>query len=309
VSLTISPVSRPPSVAKGLPITIDISKDATVADVKQEIAKRFNQFPPSRQKLSVKDAKKALDDDERLIHILGEKIQSGELFVKDLGPQVAWQIVFLVEYFGPLVIHPLFYYYPKHLYGLDVQHSTLQKYAYAFVLLHFLKREFETLFVHRFSHATMPLGNILKNSSHYYLLSGVLLAYDLYRPLRSVSYIQGTIRDNDTFLLICAGVWAFAELSNLHTHLTLRSLRPSGTRKRAIPHGYGFSFLSCPNYFFEAIAWIALTVMTGSLAAAIFTVVSISQMSIWAVKKHQNYKKEFGKDYPKGRYAMIPFVV
>lgn len=126
------------------------------------------------------------------------------------------------------------------------------------------------------------------SSSHYYLLSGVLLAYDLYRPLRSVSHIQGTIRDNDTFLLICAGVWAvsspinyglapsltlfkFAELSNLHTHLTLRSLRPSGTRKRAIPYGYGFSFLSCPNYFFEAIAWIALTVMTGSLAGTFYT--------------------------------------
>ena len=30
-------------------------------------------------------------------------------------------------------------------------------------------------------------------------------------------------------------------------------------------------------------------------------------MGVWAIKKHKNYKKEFGKDYPK-RYKMIPFI-
>jgi len=307
--LTISPATNPPSVARGLPITIDIGKDATVATVKKAIEKKFPQFHASRQRLCVKDDKKALDDDERLTSVLGEKFESGELVVKDLGPQVGWMTVFLVEYLGPLIIHPLFYHFPQYWYGKDVEHSTLQKYAYLLVLLHFTKRELETLLVHRFSHGTMPFWNIFKNSSHYHLLSGVLLAYDLYRPLRSAANVKGTIWDNEQFLLICAGIWAFAELSNLHTHLTLRSLRPEGTRKRAIPYGYGFSFLSCPNYFFEALAWITFSVMTGSLAASIFALVSISQMTIWAAKKHRNYKKEFGKDYPKGRYAMIPFIV
>jgi hypothetical protein len=58
----------------------------------------------------------------------------------------------------------------------------------------------------------------------------------------------------------------FAELSNLHTHLTLRNLRPLGTKKRAIPYGYGFGLISCPNYFFESVAWAAVAYMSGSWA-------------------------------------------
>jgi 3-oxo-5-alpha-steroid 4-dehydrogenase len=63
-------------------------------------------------------------------------------------------------------------------------------------------------------------------------------------------------------------VLQFAELSNLSTHLTLRNLRPPGSKKRAIPHGYGFGLLSCPNYFFESVAWAAVAYMTGSWAGA-----------------------------------------
>lgn len=57
-----------------------------------------------------------------------------------------------------------------------------------------------------------------------------------------------------------------AELSNLHTHLTLRSLRPAGSRKLGIPQGYGFSFVSCPNYFFECMAWFVVAGMTLSFS-------------------------------------------
>lgn len=46
----------------------------------------------------MKDDKKALDDDERLTNVLGEKFATGELVVKDLGPQVGWQTVYLIEY-------------------------------------------------------------------------------------------------------------------------------------------------------------------------------------------------------------------
>jgi very-long-chain enoyl-CoA reductase len=64
---------------------------------------------------------------------------------------------------------------------------------------------------------------------------------------------------------------------------------------------------SCPNYFFETIAWLAFTFLTLSPAAALFSAVSVGQMVIWAVKKHKNYKKEFGKEYPR-RKVMFPFL-
>lgn len=54
----------------------------------------------------------------------------------------------------------------------------------------------------------------------------------------------------------------FGQLSNLVTHLNLRSLRPAGTKTRQIPRGYGFNYVSCPNYFFESIVWFAFTALT-----------------------------------------------
>lgn len=50
------------------------------------------------------------------------------------------------------------------------------------IILHFLKREYETMFVHRFSSSTMPFSNLPKNCFHYWILSGVNLAYWVYRP-------------------------------------------------------------------------------------------------------------------------------
>jgi very-long-chain enoyl-CoA reductase len=96
--------------------------------------------------------------------------------------------------------------------------------------------------------------------------------------------------------------------SNLHTHLTLRSLRPPGTKKRSLPRGYGFDLVFCANYFFESLEWAAFTIMTGSISAGIFTVISVGQMVPWALKKKRAYRREFGeeKGFPKGRKAIFP---
>ncbi|KAG6865004.1 hypothetical protein C0991_005692 [Blastosporella zonata] len=308
-SLIVSIASKAAPNYSEFPITVDYSATTTVADVKCQITAKFPKFYVSRQKLSLKSEKASLDDALKIAELVGEK--GGELQLKDLGAQISWRTVFLIEYGGPLVIHPLVYHFPRIWYGQEVHHSALQKYVYAFVMLHFLKRELETIFVHRFSHGTMPFRNVFKNSFHYHVLSGLALAYDVYRPRFSAtsSYVSGTIRSNNNFLWICTAIWAFAELSNLHTHLTLRSLRPANSRARAIPHGYGFSFLSCPNYFFETLAWTVVSMMTGSVASLVFLAVSTTQMVLWAIKKHKNYKKEFGKEYPRGRNAMIPFIL
>ncbi|KAF9532708.1 3-oxo-5-alpha-steroid 4-dehydrogenase-domain-containing protein [Crepidotus variabilis] len=293
--------------------SVEVPATASVADLKSAIALKKKHLYPSRQRLSlVSESSKRLTDETKLTDISNGLLKDGlEFKLKDLGPQISWTTVFLVEYAGPLLIHPLFFYCPKLWYGKNFEHSALQKYVFAFVMLHFLKRELETLFVHRFSHATMPWFNIVKNSGHYHILSGVLLAFDIYRPKYSATspYILNTIRNDEQFLWICTGIWLYAELSNLHTHLKVRSLRPPGSTKRAIPYGYGFNLVSLPNYFFEIIAWTTISVMTNSAAAWLFTIVATGQMALWAIKKHKNYKKEFGKEYPRARKAMIPFLL
>ncbi|KAJ4476198.1 3-oxo-5-alpha-steroid 4-dehydrogenase-domain-containing protein [Lentinula aciculospora] len=308
--ITVSAASnRVPSFARNaFPLTLEASPEETVQDVKTKIQAKIPKLYTSRQRLTLKSENKPLVDDVRL---KDAGFATGvELEVKDLGPQVGWKTVFVVEYAGPLLIHPVFYDLPRLFYGTDIVHSDLQRMVFAMIEVHFAKRILETLFVHRFSHGTMPLFNIFKNSAHYHVLSGFFLAYDLYRPVFSASslYVKGTFRNNPQFLWVCAGLWAFFELSNLSAHLHLRSLRPAGTRTRAIPTGYGFGLVSCPNYFFETLAWGVVCAMTGSWASYLFTIVGTAQMIAWALKKHAAYKKEFGKTYPK-RKAMIPFII
>jgi len=44
------------------------------------------------------------------------------------------------------------------------------------------------------------------------------------------------------------------------------------------------------------------------LGAYFFLAVSFFQMLQWALQKHNRYKKDFPK-YPRGRKAMVPFVI
>ncbi|KAI7560879.1 hypothetical protein KC346_g22449, partial [Hortaea werneckii] len=121
---------------------------------------------------------------DKSITVASTGLQNGSTIqVKDLGPQIAWRTVFVIEYLGPLLIHPLFYYLRPYIYkGVNAEPSLLQTVSCITITLHFLKRELETLFVHRFSNATMPARNIFKNSFHYWVLAGLLIAYPSYSP-------------------------------------------------------------------------------------------------------------------------------
>lgn len=107
-----------------------------------------------------------------------------KLEFKDLGPQIGYRTVFLVEYFGPILFVLFFYSRPSFIYGADAtkqEYSEIAKYLQALIsfcqltptfiniilntpfppytqhcsisvlcwCLHFVKRELETIFVHR----------------------------------------------------------------------------------------------------------------------------------------------------------------
>ncbi len=178
--------------------------------------------------------------------------------------------------------------------------------AFGLVVLHYLKRELETAFVHRFSSATMPIFNIFKNSFHYWFLGGVNIAYFIYHP----HFTQHISNDSVNILAV---LFLTCMLGNLYCHLILMNLRPAGTTTRGIPRGFLFEFVSCPNYFFEILEWIVFAFLTQALTSYFFAVVSAGQMWIWAVDKHRRYKKEFDGTngnikYPK-RKILIPFLL
>jgi len=218
-----------------------------------------------------------------------------------IGPQISWRTVFIVEYLGPLLIHPLMYLARPLIYGTSEPASELQKLTLIMCVLHFAKREYETVFVHRFSSATMPAMNIFKNSAHYWFLSGFNLAYWSYAPW------SPTARPSNP-LLTYAGIalFAFGELGNLYTHSVLKNLRRPGTTERGIPRGFGFNLVTCPNYMFECLAWLGVALVNWSLSSVLFLVVAGGQMGVWAKKKERRYRKEFGDKYKKKSFAMIP---
>lgn len=237
----------------------------------------------------------------------------GVLF-KDLGPQISWKHVFVLEYLGPLLLYPLFFLQPSWIYGSESLVAAaareapwareVQVAALVAWTVHYAKREIETLFVHRFSHATMPLSNLGKNCAYYWGFAAYVsffVNHPLYTPPPPDLVYSG------------ACLFYFMEMGNFTCHWTLRQLRPPGTRVRKIPTGGLFEYVTCPNYTYEILAWLGFNLMTRTVAGGLFMLAGAMQMFIWAGGKHRNYRKEFnGEDgkplYPKSRKKLVPFL-
>ncbi len=159
------------------------------------------------------------------------------------------------------------------------------------------------MFVHRFSNATMPAFNIFKNSAHYWLLSGFLIAYFTYSPTSITASASSPLLTYTGLALYVIG-----ELGNLNTHLVLRSLRSEGGTERGVPKGIGFDWVTCPNYMFESLAWLGILMINKSWSTGIFVMAAVGQMALWARKKENRYRKELGPKYKKKRFAMVPGV-
>ncbi|XP_063983194.1 very-long-chain enoyl-CoA reductase [Diachasmimorpha longicaudata] len=281
--------------------TIRVTESTTIGEIKKELNKQKKAPYVERQSLRAESKGKSLSDAET-VKSLGLK-NSSKLYYKDLGPQIGWKTVFLAEYAGPLVVYLWVYTRPWMFYGeASDKAGPVVHYAAVCWSIHYLKRILETLFVHRFSHTTMPLRNLFKNCSYYWLFT-MYVAYHVNHPLyTSPSGAASAI--GLVIFIIC-------ELGNLAIHLALRDLRPPGTTVRKIPQASGnpltalFNSVSCPNYTYEVGSWIGFTIMTKCLPAALFTLAGAYQMSIWALGKHRAYKREF-PNYPKNRKAIVP---
>ena len=171
-------------------------------------------------------------------------------------------------------------------------------------VLHYSKRLLETVFVHRFSNSTMPIMNLFKNCGYYWGFAAYI-AYHVNHPLyTSPSHTQVTS---------CLALFLLCELGNFSIHILLRNLRPAGTRERKIPFPDRNpltalqGLVSCPNYTYEVLAWLSFTLMTQCLPAGLFTLAGAYQMTVWALGKHRNYKREF-TNYPR-RKAIFPFII
>ncbi|KAM6949002.1 very-long-chain enoyl-CoA reductase-like isoform 2-T2 [Aplochiton taeniatus] len=249
---------------------------------------------------------KSLKDDEVLENLpVGT---SATMFLHDLGPQLGWTMVFLVECIGPLIIYLLFYYRLPNIYPATHDFTTspfaVVQLACVCHSLHYIRRLVETIFVHRFSHGTLPLHTIMRNCLYYWGFAA-WLAYYINHPL----YTPPSYGNPQVYCSLA--VFGLCEVGNFSIHLTLNHLGCNGLRPKSIPYPnrnpftWLFFFVSCPNYTYEVGTWISFSVMTQCVPVAIFAFIGFIQMTIWAREKHAIYTREFS-DYPDLRSAIVP---
>ncbi|KAM6454757.1 very-long-chain enoyl-CoA reductase-like isoform 3-T3 [Liasis olivaceus] len=271
--------------------------------------KMYPQWYPARQSIRLDPKGKSLKNEE-ILQLLPVGT-TATLYFKDLGPQIGWTMVFLIEYTGPLFIYFVFYFRMPFIYGLDDRFTSSRHPVVNLACIchsfHYIKRLIETIFVHRFSHGTMPLRNIVKNCFYYWGFAA-WLAFYINHPLYTPPY-YGQKQVN--FALI---MFLTCEAGNFSIHVTLSNLRRDGSKTCKIPYPtknpftWLFYFVSCPNYTYELGTWIGFTIMTQCVPVGLFTLLCFIQMTVWAKDKHYTYIREF-KDYPSFRMSIIPFLL
>uniref|UniRef100_A0A8C6GYV5 Trans-2,3-enoyl-CoA reductase n=1 Tax=Mus spicilegus TaxID=10103 RepID=A0A8C6GYV5_MUSSI len=282
---------------------------ARLGDATPDLLLADPQWYPARQSLRLDPKGKSLKDEDVL-----QKLPVGTtatLYFRDLGAQISWVTVFLTEYAGPLFIYLLFYFRVPFIYGRKYDFTssrhTVVHLACMCHSFHYIKRLLETLFVHRFSHGTMPLRNIFKNCTYYWGFAA-WMAYYINHPL----YTPPTYGVQQVKLALA--VFVICQLGNFSIHMALRDLRPAGSKTRKIPYPtknpftWLFLLVSCPNYTYEVGSWIGFAILTQCVPVALFSLVGFTQMTIWAKGKHRSYLKEF-RDYPPLRMPIIPFLL
>ncbi|CAI7831253.1 unnamed protein product, partial [Closterium sp. NIES-54] len=260
---------------------------ASVTDLQKALHKTNKKWYPARQRFTlpapasgakpvVLDAKKRLAE-----YSTGTTL---DVVFKDLGPQIGFKTVFFWEYFGPLVLYSLFYFFPQVFYvdGANRKLKDVQTYALIYWTFHYTKRILETFFVHRFSHGTMPLQNLFRNCGYYWSFAAFVsffVNHPMYTPV------------SETQMAIGFGIAIVNQLSNLYCHIILRNLRSGSSSGYQIPSGFLFNFITCANYTTEITAWLGFNIATQSVAGYLFMLAGAMQMAEWALAKHKRLVK------------------
>ncbi|SCU91039.1 LAFA_0F01508g1_1 [Lachancea sp. 'fantastica'] len=290
---------------------VDLPREtSTLAAALKEISSKNKNINTNRIRLTILKENKQIPitSDHAFEDLTGAKI-----FAKDIGPQIGWRLVFCMEYLGPILIHSLVYYLStrpelfKYHNKSRPYNPFISKVAYILVVAHYLKRELESIFLHKFAQSTMPLFNLFKNSFHYWILNGAIsLGYFGYGFLLkdvTVFKIYSAFK-LDNFALILA-LFVTSEFWNFWTHYKLRrwgdAQKAKGITERVPLENGLFKIFVAPNYTFEVLAWTAFTLLFKlNIFSVIFLSVSTAQLYLWAAKKNKKYGTK--------RAFLIPFV-
>ncbi|KAL3523701.1 hypothetical protein ACH5RR_016535 [Cinchona calisaya] len=165
--------------------------------------------------------------------------------------------------------------------------------------IHFFKRIFEVLFVHKYS-GGMEVETAITISTSYFL-STVTMIYSQYltqglpEPLIDLKYAGISL-----FLLGISG--------NFYHHFLLSKLRSQGGDKQyKIPQGGLFNLVICPHYLFEILGFIGVSFISQNLYAFCNAFGMAFYLMGRSFATRRWYQAKFD-DFPENIKALIPYI-
>jgi len=300
-----------------LPGTIEVPETDTIEQAKAAIARRVGVADPNRIGVFNPETRKIFGDRNAVVGAQVAVVSTGRLLVQDLGPQMGYRTVFLVEYFGPILFHGVFLGLHSHVslttgyldYDKSAPLTRVQLLLFALFQLHFVKRELETAFLHKFSHTTVPAWNIFRNSAFYWLMSGLLCCISIYAARSPVRYPMEARTAVGALDWVGVGLFVLGEWFNFVVHRHLASLRATGGTERGIPNCAGSSLVTSPNYMFEVMSWIGVILISRDLTVVAFILTGIAYMRAWSRGKEDTLRRLFPDRYKEKRYTMLPGLI
>ncbi len=134
-----------------------------------------------------------MTSNERKVHQY-EITQGTVITIKDLGYQIGYRTVYIIEYLGPILINTLFFWNKGHF-----NNHPVISLIFLMINFHYIKRILESIFVHIFSKDTMPFMNLFKNCTYYWGLFGLICCSQLYST--SYKHMSIALVTSDLFLL------------------------------------------------------------------------------------------------------------
>jgi hypothetical protein len=164
------------------------------------------------------------------------------------------------------------------------------------VLAHFVKRDLEVLYLHKYSGET-ELNAARGIGLMYAFTAFMICLVSVPTPEFSSSLYSGI------------ALFTVGSFGNLYHHFLLATLRAASSKKYVAPRGGLFNLVAAPHYLFELIAWLGIAIASQQMTGFL-NFLSMS-MYLSARSRNQNKwnKKRFDeKEWPTSRKNMIPFI-
>ncbi|PON54702.1 3-oxo-5-alpha-steroid 4-dehydrogenase, C-terminal [Parasponia andersonii] len=175
--------------------------------------------------------------------------------------------------------------------------------------IHFFKRIFEVIFIHKYSGGVVIDSAILISFSYFSSAANMIYCHYKLYPTQGPNSEQ--YHEQPTFIdLKYIGVLLFliGISGNFYHHYLLSQLRKKGDKDSyKIPKGGLFGLVICPHYLFEILGFVGISFISQTSYAFSFTLGTIFYLVGRSYATRNWYLSKF-EDFPKEVKALIPFV-